>query len=218
MQRYMSRFLEHVLSPEGRRTLKVSGIIAAIIIAGALGSWAYVASVQKTASKNFVHGQDLYLQAIGLEDIDKQADSLQQAIGLFQSAIDQPLWNTNRPEALLYLADASYVLKQYQQAIATLLTFQDKYPHNQMIPWAKLKIAFSYELLTEYDSALAQYALITTSYATSPVAPEALLGEARCEELTGDTEAAMETYENLVSRYPLSNQARLAQAKLGYHH
>jgi TolA-binding protein len=216
MQRYVSEFLDYVLSPEGKRTLKRVGIVAVIVVAAGLGFWAYVANVQNTASKAFVHGQDLYTQAIGLEDEAKRGDSLENAVDLFRSAIQQPLWTTNKAEAFLYLSDSLYLLGRHEQAITTLLEFEEKYPHNEMIPWVKLKVGLSYESMRKYEEALTQYALLASSYATSPIAPEALLGQARCKELIGDTEGALETYRTIVSRYPTSAQAQLAQARLDY--
>ena len=68
--------------------------------------------------------------------------------------------------------------------------------------------------LRENKAAIQVYEEIVKKYAQTSAAPEALLGEARCQEILGNIKGAVEIYQTLISRYPLSAQAAVGEAKL----
>jgi len=200
-------------SARGKKVLKFSLILVVVVLVLAGGLYTYASYVKKESFEKYSRAQDLYLQAIGKEGKEKIED-LEKAAKLFKEVTSHKFWSYNKEETLFYLADCFYRLGNLEKSIEALKELQEKYSSGYFYPWVRLKMALIYEQMEEYKKAIKVYRGIQERFSQTSVAPEALLGEARCQELTGNKEEALKIYQNLISRYPLSPQAEIAEAKL----
>jgi len=199
-------------SPQGRKSLKLVTTVGVGIAVVVAGFYFYIAHINRLTYDKFIQAQKLYLNAASNKEMDKE--KLKKAIKLYKEVVNQKFWWGGKEEALFYLADCLYLLKDYSGSINVLKEFEQRYRKSYFSPWVMLKLALIYEKTGKFKRAIEVYREVVKKYAQSPTAPEALLGEARCQEILGNTKEAIKIYQTLVSRYPLSAQAALGEAKL----
>ncbi len=215
IKKFIESKILYLKSSQGKRLLKLSltsGTVALVLI---VVFYIYLNNVNKKTYEKYLQAQNLYLMNVEEQQNEENGD-FQQAIKLFEEVIGQRFWSGNKQEAFFYLADSLFRLESYEESIQVLKEFEKKYPNSYFYSWAKLKSALIYEQMGNYQQAIQLYETIKEEYAQTFVAPEAFLGQARCQEFTGNKEEAIEIYQALISRYPLSSQAALAEAKLQY--
>lgn len=212
MHRLKKSKLSYFQSPEGRKKFRSLIIFGVVVIAMGGGFYLYAAKVNRSTYQKFIQAQNLYLQA-NREEKEK-VEKLKKAAQLFQEVIAQKLWWGSKEEALFYLASCFYQLRDYRKSIQVMEEFDQRFPRSYFSPWVKLRLAWVYEEIGEHQRAIKLYEEIGRKYAQSSVAPEALLGQARCQEYLGNEKEAIEIYKILLSRYPLSTQAALGEARL----
>lgn len=98
-----------------------------------------------------------------------------------------------------------------------ILGFQEviaKYGASELADNAQYWIGESYYAQKEFKQALAEFQKTVSTYPQGDKVPAALLKSGLCLQQLGDQPAARSTYESLVSRYPESEEARLARTKI----
>lgn len=201
------------LSEREKKILKISLISGAVIVILVAGIYTYINHANKMAYSKYLEAKDLYVQAEAKEEGEKMKE-LKRATALFKEVIANKLFLGSKEEAFIYLINCLYELGDYDEDVKVIQNFEKRYPRSYFSPWMRLKMALIYEQMGKYKEAKDNYKIIREKYAQSSIAPEALLGEARCQEALGNKGEAIKIYQNLVSRYPLSYQAKVAEAKL----
>lgn len=104
--------------------------------------------------------------------------------------------------------------KRYKEALAAFETFIRTYTTSELLPNAHYWAATTQVQLHQFAKAAEMYARLVSRWPQDAKAPDALLGQANSLRDAGDAKAARQTLEQLVKRYPGSNAAQTARARL----
>lgn len=218
--RRMSEYLKQKSSAAVRRFKKTSKprqvgyLLLAVGIAFSFTALAiFQAKVNKTAAKEFLLAASYYQEAQNAEEKEEKLEKFQEAKLLYKSILSK-FWVKNKRKALFYLGSCLYSLGEYEEARKALQKFESKYRNDYFAPWTKIKLASIYEELQEYEKAVETYEKIPKRYSESSLVSQALLGVARCQKLQGKRSEAQESCEELISRYPLSEERKVAEAMI----
>lgn len=114
-------------------------------------------------------------------------------------------------EAALNLFKAS----RYKDAQAAFDDFGRNHGNSQLLPSAHYWAATARYQQRDYKAAAEAYGHVASAWPQDAKAADALLGQANSQRDLGNTSAARKTLETLVARYPGSNAAQAAKARLG---
>ncbi|MBC7188877.1 tetratricopeptide repeat protein [Candidatus Aerophobetes bacterium] len=206
-EEYIKKILARI-----RKSFLVFLVCIIIIFAGGAGFYIYAHYQNKSGYQKYIQARTFYFQRE--ENGEQQINNLNKAVKLFRELLGMSFWSGNKEEVFFYLGDSLYRLGDTEGSLKVFSEFNRRYPSSYFSPFVKLKIAFIYEEKKDYAEAIKFYRSIYQDYGRSAVAPEALLGEARCQEASGNIEEAQKLYQTLISRYPLSFQAQIAEAKV----
>lgn len=103
---------------------------------------------------------------------------------------------------------------QYKEALAAFQDFIKNYPGSSLLPSAHYWAASCYYQLKDYARAAELYGVLVANWPGDAKAPDALLAAANAQLAGGDAKAGRKTLEMLVEKYPASNAAVAAKARL----
>jgi tol-pal system protein YbgF len=89
------------------------------------------------------------------------------------------------------------------------------YPQSQLADNAQYWLGETYYVQKDYEKALEAFRKVPLNYPAGDKVPAALLKAGYCLVELGETEAAREALQDLIDRFPGSEEARLADDKLG---
>jgi len=89
------------------------------------------------------------------------------------------------------------------------------YPSSQLADNAQYWLGETYYVQKDYEKALEAFRKVPANYPAGDKVPAALLKSGYCLVELGETEAARRTLQDLIDRFPGSEEARLADDKLG---
>jgi tol-pal system protein YbgF len=98
-----------------------------------------------------------------------------------------------------------------------ILGFQEviaKFPTSELADNAQYWIGESYYAQKDFKQALQEFQKTASTYPQGDKVPAAMLKTALCLQQLGDKPAARSTLQSLVTRYPQSEEARLARTKI----
>ncbi len=101
-----------------------------------------------------------------------------------------------------------------------LLGFQEvlgRYPTSELADNAQYWIGEVYYDRKDYDRALEEFLKVEAKHPSGDKIPAALLKAGMTQQQLGKLRAATKTFESLISRFPSTEEARLARAKLTEH-
>jgi tol-pal system protein YbgF len=113
--------------------------------------------------------------------------------------------------------DAAYALfkkANYAKAIPAFQSFIDTYPGSPLAPSAQYWIGLSQYNLRNMPGALAAQQGVISKYPDSPKVPDAMLAIATIHADQGEAGRAHDTLEDIIARYPASDAASKARARL----
>ncbi len=119
------------------------------------------------------------------------------------------------PEKILYEEIlAAYRVGKYNDAIAGCNRLIKNYPKSNLADNAQFWIGETYMALGKYEQAIHAYNEVITKYPEGNKVPNAMLKQALAFIEEKDNVAAKIVLKNLQKKYPASDEAKLAEAKL----
>ncbi|MDD5250518.1 MAG: tol-pal system protein YbgF [Rhodocyclaceae bacterium] len=103
---------------------------------------------------------------------------------------------------------------KYPEALAAFQAFIKNYPDSSLLPSAHYWAASSYYQLKDYPHAAELFNLLAATWPGDAKAPDALLAAANAQLEGGDAKTCRKTLEALIAKYPTSNAAASAKARL----
>jgi tol-pal system protein YbgF len=103
---------------------------------------------------------------------------------------------------------------KYKDALTAFQAFIKTYPNSGLVPSAHYWAASCYYQLKDYGRAAELFNLLANNWPEDVKAPDALLAAANAQIESGDTKAGRKTLETLVQKYPATNAAGSAKARL----
>jgi tol-pal system protein YbgF len=103
---------------------------------------------------------------------------------------------------------------KYKDALAGFQAFIKNYPNSTLQPSANYWAASCYYQLKDYGHAADAFVLLANTWPNDAKAPDALLAAGNAQLEGGNVKAARTTMETLVQKYPGSNAAASAKARL----
>lgn len=103
---------------------------------------------------------------------------------------------------------------KYKEALAAFQSFVKTYPNSSLLPSANYWAASSYYQLKDYGRAAELFNQIAATWPNDARAPDALLAAGNAQAESGDVKSARKTLETLVQKYPSTNAAASAKARL----
>jgi tol-pal system protein YbgF len=103
---------------------------------------------------------------------------------------------------------------KYKDALAAFQAFIKTYPNSSLVASAHYWAASCYYQLKDYGRAAELFNLLANSWPDDVKAPDALLAAANAQIEGGDVKAGRKTLETLVQKYPATNAASSAKARL----
>lgn len=103
---------------------------------------------------------------------------------------------------------------KYADSASAFKAFIKNYPQSKSQASAHFWVASSYFQLRDMNTAQEYYTKVITNWPTDPLAPDALLGVANCQQAKNDTKGARTTLEGILAKYPTSEAAKTARARL----
>jgi len=103
---------------------------------------------------------------------------------------------------------------KYKDALAAFQAFIKNYPNSSLQPAAHYWAASSYYQLKDYGHAAELFVRLANNWPNDAKAPDALLAAGNAQIESGDAKTARKTMEALVQKYPGSNAAASAKARL----
>jgi tol-pal system protein YbgF len=118
------------------------------------------------------------------------------------------------PENTYYTAYSDYIKKNYQLAIEGFKQFIQLYPQNGLADNALYWIGECYYSQKMYSEAVSTFSELVTSYADGDKIPDAILKKGYSLIEMGKQSEGIAVLKELISRFPLSEEASLAQQKI----
>ena len=104
--------------------------------------------------------------------------------------------------------------KKFADAVVGLVGFTKAYPKSGQLPSAYFWGGYAYAQLKEPGKAAEMYGKVATGWPDDPKAPDALFEQASQLEVAGNQKQARVALQALVDKYPASDAARKAKARL----
>jgi tol-pal system protein YbgF len=111
-------------------------------------------------------------------------------------------------------AQRDLTMGNYDLAEVGFLQFLENYPNSDLADDARYGLGESYYARKRYDEAVQEYEKIITRDPKSPKAPAAMLKIGFCQKNLGNMRDARKMWQTLVSKYPFSDEAKVAQQRL----
>jgi tol-pal system protein YbgF len=123
---------------------------------------------------------------------------------------------TNAQSELRAYEAASNLFKKndFTGAVNAFMGFIAEFGQSNLVPNAYYWIGISHANLKDYKAAMAAQETVVRRYADSSKAPDALLAIAQLQSEQGDAGSARDTLDGLINRYPQSDAAVKARARL----
>ena len=103
----------------------------------------------------------------------------------------------------------------YPGTITSFSNFVRAYPQSPLAPSAQYWIGNAHYARKDYRASIAAQRTLISAYASSTKVPDALLNIASAQSDLNDNAAARRTLEELIAKYPQSEGAQKARARLG---
>jgi tol-pal system protein YbgF len=126
----------------------------------------------------------------------------------------QPNTTIQSPENTYYTAYSDYIKKNYQLAIEGFKQFIQLYPQNGLADNALYWIGECYYSQKMYQEAVSTFSQLVTNYADGDKIPDAILKKGYSLIEMGKQSEGITVLKELISRFPLSEEASLAQQKI----
>ena len=118
------------------------------------------------------------------------------------------------PETTYYTAYSDYIKKNYQLAIEGFKQFIRLFPNNGLADNSLYWIGECYYSQKNYQEAVKTFTELITNYADGDKIPDAILKKGFALIEMGSQSEGITVLKELISRYPLSEEASLAQQKI----
>ncbi len=103
---------------------------------------------------------------------------------------------------------------QYVKAREEFLKFLKQYPKTAYSDNAQFWIGETYYVEEKYERAIVEYEKVVKDHPSGDKVPYALLKQGMAFQKLGDKASAKIVYQQIIKKYPQTNQARVAKAKL----
>ena len=118
------------------------------------------------------------------------------------------------PRELYDLAYKDFTSSNYQLAIEGFSDFVQRHPDTPLAPQAYLYMGNSYQALNKYEQAISSYKTIVDRYSDSQLHPDALFKIGDSLIKLGDVSRGETYFQHVIQKFPESNAAELARARL----
>jgi tol-pal system protein YbgF len=118
------------------------------------------------------------------------------------------------PESIYYTAYSDYIKKNYQLAVEGFKQFIQLYPQNGLADNALYWIGECYYSQKMFQDAVTTFTELITNYSDGDKIPDAILKKGYALIEMGKQAEGITVLKELVSRFPLSEEASLAQQKI----
>lgn len=118
------------------------------------------------------------------------------------------------PENTYYTAYSDYIKKNYQLAVEGFNQFLKLYPRNGLADNALYWIGECYYAQKMYQEAVTTFTNLLENYSDGDKIPDAILKKGYALIEMGNQTEGINTLKELISRFPLSEEASLAQQKI----
>ncbi len=118
------------------------------------------------------------------------------------------------PDNIYYTAYSDYIKKNYKLAISGFTQFLKYYPKNALADNSLYWIGECYYAQKEYKNSISSFSKLISEYSDGDKVPDALLKMGYALIETGNNDEGLKVLKKLVKKYPLSEEASLAQQKI----
>lgn len=118
------------------------------------------------------------------------------------------------PESIYYTAYSDYIKKNYDLAVEGFEQFISLYPNNGLADNSLYWIGECYYSQKKYQEAVNTFNRLRTQYSDGDKVPDAILKEGFALIEMGDQTGGINALKELISKFPLSEEASLAQQKI----
>lgn len=118
------------------------------------------------------------------------------------------------PESIYYTAYSDYIKKNYDLAVEGFKQFISLYPNNGLADNSLYWIGECYYSQKNYQEAVNTFNRLRTQYSDGDKVPDAILKEGFALIEMGNQTEGINALKELVSKFPLSEEASLAQQKI----
>ena len=118
------------------------------------------------------------------------------------------------PRELYDLAYKDFTSTNYQLAVEGFSDFVQRYPDTPLAAQAYLYMGNSYQALNKYEDAISSYKTIADRYSDSQLHPDALFKIGDSLIKLGDVARGETYFQHVIQKFPESNAAELARARL----
>lgn len=118
------------------------------------------------------------------------------------------------PESIYYTAYSDYIKKNYDLAVQGFIQFINLYPGNALADNSLYWIGECYYAQKKYQEAVNTFKELKNKYQDGDKVPDAILKEAFALIEMGKQSEGIEVLKEVISRFPLSEEASLAQQKI----
>jgi len=122
--------------------------------------------------------------------------------------------NQQSPETVYYAAYSDYIKKNYQLAIQGFRQFIQLFPQNGLADNSLYWIGECYYSQKKYQEAVDTFTQLIDNYSEGDKIPDAILKKGFALVEMGNQSEGIGVLKSLVSRFPLSEEASLAQQKI----
>jgi tol-pal system protein YbgF len=121
---------------------------------------------------------------------------------------------TQSPESIYYTAYSDYIKKNYDLAVQGFIQFINLYPGNALADNSLYWIGECYYAQKKYQEAVNTFKELKNKYQDGDKVPDAILKEGFALIEMGKQGEGIEVLKEVISRFPLSEEASLAQQKI----
>ncbi len=118
------------------------------------------------------------------------------------------------PESIYYTAYSDYIKKNYDLAIEGFKQFIKLFPQNALADNSLYWIGECYYAQKKYQEAVSTFNELKTNYSDGDKVPDAILKQGFAFIEMGKQTEGIDALKELVSKFPLSEEASLAQQKI----
>lgn len=131
-----------------------------------------------------------------------------------QNSSNETATSIETPDSIYYTAYSDYIKKNYNLAISGFNQFLKNYPDNAFADNSLYWIGECYYAQKEFKKAIESFATLIKKYNDGDKVPDSLLKMGYAMIETGNNEEGLKVLKQLVKRFPLSEEASLAQQKI----
>ncbi|HLP48681.1 MAG TPA: tol-pal system protein YbgF [Candidatus Kapabacteria bacterium] len=134
--------------------------------------------------------------------------------GMENPGVTPEAGSAQSPESIYYTAYSDYIKKNYDLAIEGFKQFIRLYPNNGLADNSLYWIGECYYSQKKYQEAVATFKELKTNYSDGDKVPDAILKEGFALIEMGKQTEGNEVLKEVISKFPLSEEASLAQQKI----